>query len=78
MLRTDAEQRATIARLRAAKDAKTINAMTLQDEMTKSGFNKLYYAANPDYLPGLDSILDRPGDIMHIYASGGIASHESG
>lgn len=74
-LRICEEQRATIAILRASRatSSKAAHAASLRE----NGLSKLYYALDPEYIPGIDSILDRPGDIMHIYGCG-LAAIESG
>ena len=41
-----------------------------KEEMKKVGINKLVCALSPEYIPGADSVQDKPGDIMHIFGCG--------
>ena len=63
----------TIESLRESKLTQT----ELTKQLQKNGYNKLYFALDPKYIPDVDTILDRPPDIMHIYGCG-ITRHEGG
>ena len=50
-------------------DAK-LSKTALQDGMREAGISKLVSALSPDVIPGADSVLDTPPDVMHLFGCG--------
>ena len=50
-------------------DAK-LSKTALQGGMREAGISKLVSALSPDVIPGADSVLDTPPDVMHLFGCG--------
>ena len=59
---------ATAAELTCAKA--NLSKADLADKMREAGLNSLSCVLQPDRISGADSVRDKPGDIMHIFAAG--------
>jgi hypothetical protein len=65
-LRTHAGLASVAGELKKAKLSRTI----LKERMAAAGINKLTCVLQPDRIPGVDSVRDKPPDIMHVYGAG--------
>ena len=75
-LRTHAQQKATVEKMRA--ETKGISKTALANRMKTEGIYRLHYALDDAYFHSIDTVLDRPPDVMHLLGSGGIVAHENG
>ena len=74
-LRTQQTQTRGVEKLRL--ECKGISKTAVAEKMKAAGLYRLHYAWDNAYFPGVDTVLDRPPDTMHLLGAGGILAHEN-